>query len=226
MRVLHLRVCTKAQGNRERGCGAAVCRPSWSSLRHLGHGKGRGQFLPSPRSLSHRDLRASGSKGPSQRNQWVINLIGEAGSSDRGRGGNRNPSFLLLRTPALNLAPPPASEFCPSLLSFHHEVKGVKISLFLPVFPGSLNSWGLLIILKWRAFPGSLPPGAAPPPPASFSLLGPWRKARYIHLDLCKVDQGHKGNNKTQFTKKGREQKGRVKGRKENVMGIKSNKMN
>lgn len=117
--------------------------------------------FPSP--LSHRDLQAWRSKGPSQRNHRVINLISEARLFRLGEGWEWA-VFILAPAHADSRSRPQTPEFCPFPLSFHPEVKGVKISLFLLVFPRSLNSWGLLIILKCRAFPGSLPPGVAPHP--------------------------------------------------------------
>lgn len=136
--MLHLSVCVEAQGTGKPATELLSPHPGWNSPRHRGHFKGHNGFLTSPHSPSHRDLQAWGSKDPSQRNHWVINLISEAGSLGWRRGGNGEPSSLLLSIPTLHLTPRPLNSA--HLPSFHPQVKGVKNCRFLLVFPRSLNS--------------------------------------------------------------------------------------
>lgn len=163
MLVPHLKTMHKSLG----GWGARQrLQTCWTSLRNRGHWKGRSEFPTSSQPLSHQGLQAWGSRGWSQRNHWVINLISKAGSSGWGRDWDRKPSSLLL-APHLYPAPRPLNPATSTPVTLKSkELKSASSSGFPgePEFLGSVNCFKMLNI-PWVA------PARSGSP--SFSLLGP-----------------------------------------------------
>lgn len=133
--------------------------------------------------LSHHGSSRLGSKGPSKRDPWIINLIREAGSLGWGRGGNGRPLSMQPGVPQLSVSPP-GPGILPTSPHFTPQIKEAQTSPFALALRKLLYSWGLLIILTCRSFSGSLRPRVVVP--SLFPV--PREKPRNIHLDLCKVD--------------------------------------